>query len=92
MSDLLAILGQSDADDELLEEIAYFRPGRVTVLLEEHALSLDASEDARDRLAAFLYAIEQRTGAAVVGLAGDRDQLRGWRFDRVVGGRVPVAA
>jgi hypothetical protein len=46
----------------------------------------------RDRLAALLAAIEQRTGAVVVGLAGSREQLRGWRFDRVVGGRTPLSA
>jgi hypothetical protein len=38
-----------------------------------------------------LAAIEQRTGAVVVGLAGGREQLRGWRFDRVIGGSQPVA-
>jgi hypothetical protein len=44
----------------------------------------------RDRIATLLRAIEDRTGAIVVGLAGSRDQLRGWRFDRVVGGRSPL--
>jgi hypothetical protein len=42
--------------------------------------------------ARLLTAIEQRTGAVVVGLAGSREQLRGWRFDRVVGGSGPVGA
>jgi hypothetical protein len=82
MSDLLAIVGEAEADEELLEEIARRRPDRVTVLIEEP----DPGER-RARLATLLKAIEQRTDAVVVGLARSRDQLRGWRFDRVVGGR-----
>jgi hypothetical protein len=39
-----------------------------------------------------LTAIEQRTGAVVVGLAGSREQLRGWRFDRIVGASGTVGA
>lgn len=89
MSDLLAIVGAAEADQELLEEIAQRRPDRVTVLVEEgHAGwgtdESDAGHAVRARLAELLHAIEQRTGASVVGLAGDRDQLTGWRFDRVV--------
>ena len=89
MSDLLAIVGPSDTDAELLEEIANWRPDRVTVLLE------DGDRDwatRRDRIAELLARIEQRTGATVVGLAGDSDQLRGWRFDRVVAGHAALAA
>ena len=57
-------------------------PDRVTVLVEagEPDWALDESERGRavrDRIAALLHAIESRTGAAVVGLAGDRDQLHG---------------
>jgi hypothetical protein len=37
------------------------------------------------RVASLVGAIERRTGADVVGLADSRSQLRGWRFDRVVG-------
>jgi hypothetical protein len=97
MSDLLAIVGPCEADDELLEEIERRHPHRVTVLLEQGNRDWADDESSsghalRDRLAALLRAIEQRTGAAVVGLAGSRDQLRGWRFDRVVGGRSPLAA
>jgi hypothetical protein len=67
----------------------------VTVLLEDGQNDWGSDESVRgralrDRLAALLGAIEQATGAAVVGLAGSRDQLRGWRFDRVVGGRAPL--
>ncbi len=73
------------------------RPNRVTVLVQDgdRDWALDESGSGRalrDRLAELLHAIEQRTGAVVVGLAGDPDQLLGRRFDRVVGGRVPVAA
>ena len=98
MTDLLAIVGTADDDEDLLDEIARRRPDRVTVLLE-HGQADDWASDSsgrgralRDRLARLLGAIEQRTGAAVVGLAGSRDQLRGWRFDRVVGGRSPLPA
>ena len=46
----------------------------------------------RDRLAALMALIERRTGATVVGVAGDREQLLGWRFDRELSSRLPVAA
>ncbi len=97
MSDLLAIVGPADADERLLTEIARRRPQRVTVLVESSNRGWATEESAaaratRDRLAELLHAIEQRTGAVVVGMAGDADQLRGWRFDRVVGGRLPAAA
>jgi hypothetical protein len=97
MSDLLLIVGPSDADTELVDEIARRRPTRVTVLVEEGEQDWAFDESSagkalRDRLASLLQAIESRTGAAVVGMAGSKDQLRGWRFDRVVRGRVPVAA
>jgi hypothetical protein len=92
MSDLLAIVGPADADEELLAEIERRRPDRVTVLVEQGRADWAVDESRRgralrDRLAGLLHAIEQRTGAIVVGLAGSRDQLLGWRFDRVVGGR-----
>lgn len=97
MSDLLLIVGPQDAESELVDEIARRRPDRVTVLVEqgEQDWACDDSGSGRavrDRLARLLQAIESRTGAAVVGLAGSRDQLRGWRFDRVVRSDVPVAA
>jgi hypothetical protein len=97
MSDLLAIVGPADADSDLLEEIERRHPDRVTVLVEDgdEDWAIDDSRKGRalrDRLATLLRAIEDRTGAAVVGLAGSREQLRGWRFDRVVGGGAPVPA
>jgi hypothetical protein len=90
MSDLLAIVGPAETDEELLEEIARRRPNRVTVLVEDATADLAADDSRtshalRDRLASLMSAIERRTGAAVVGLAGSRDQLEGWRFDRIVG-------
>jgi hypothetical protein len=96
MSDLLLIVGPADADTELVDEIARRRPDRVTVLVEEGEQDWAFDDTGkgravRDRLAGLLQAIEARTGAAVVGMAGSRDQLRGWRFDRVVRGGVPVA-
>jgi hypothetical protein len=97
MSDLLAIIGISDDAEQLLDEIERRHPDRVTVLVEDgdDNWALDDSRNGRvlrDRLATLLRAIEERTGAIVVGLAGSRDQLRGWRFDRIVGGRTAGAA
>jgi len=97
MSDLLAIVGSDDAEDELLEEIAYRHPDRVTVLVEDAGPDWASDESergraVRDRLALLLARIEKRTGALVVGLAGSREQLRGWRFDRIVTVRTKLAA
>jgi hypothetical protein len=97
MSDLLAIVGPDEPEAHLLDEIASWRPDRVTLLVTDcdPAWAQDDSKTGRairDLIARLLLAIELRTGAAVVGLAGDRDQLFGWRFDHVVGGRLPVAA
>jgi hypothetical protein len=97
MSDLLAIVGPSSVEDDLVAEISRRHPDRVTLLVEDEnpEWASDESESGRlirDRLARLLSVIEQRTGAAVVGLAGSRDQLRGWRFDRVISGRTPAAA
>jgi hypothetical protein len=92
MSDLLAIVTEAGQDPGLLDEIQWRRPDRVTVLVENGSEDW-ATDDSpkgralRDRLALLLRSIEERTGAAVVGLVGNRSQLRGWRFDRVVGGR-----
>ncbi len=97
MSEILAIVDEANADEQLVEEIALRHPHRVTVLLEEGSADaqLDDSPLGRalsDRLASLLAAIEQRTGAVVVGLAGSREQLSGWRFDRIVGahGLIPA--
>ncbi len=97
MSDLLAIVGPMESEEELLEEIAYARPDRVTVLVESAETDWGSGETeparaVRDRIARLLTRIERRTGAVVVGTAGDREQLRGWRFDRVVGARAALAA
>jgi len=94
MSDLLAIFGPPESDDEVLDGIASYHPDRVTVLLADADADLadDASAPMRDRLARLLAAIERRTGAVVVGLAGDRSQLLGWRFDRELAARLPLAA
>ncbi len=97
MSDLLAIIGPTESEEELIDEIAYARPDRVTVLVESAAADWgsDETEPARalrDRIAGLLARIERRTGAIVVGTAGNREQLRGWRFDRVVGARAALAA
>jgi hypothetical protein len=99
MSDLLAVIGPADSDAELLDELQWRHPARVTVLLAEgdSEWGLDDSPSGvarRDRLASLLHAIERRTGATVVGLAGDPDQLAGWRFDGIVRADhgAPVAA
>jgi hypothetical protein len=89
MTDVLAVIRPEDRPDGLLDDLTKCRPHRVTVLLEEEALDWGPDESEagvarRDRLAALLHAIEDCTGATVVGLAGGSDQLHGWRFDRVV--------
>jgi hypothetical protein len=95
MSDILAIVDQTNTDQQLVDEIARRHPDRVTVLVEDEQADWGSDDSPRsralrDRIAQLLAAIEQRTGAVVVGLAGSRDQLRGWRFDRIVGGHGPV--
>ena len=95
MTDVLAIVASSGDDERLVEELARQRADRVTVLVEHPCPGWAADESGfgralRDRLARLRQAIETRTGAIVVGLAGSREQLRGWRFDRVVGGRGPL--
>ncbi|HEX5191259.1 MAG TPA: hypothetical protein VFW09_00540 [Solirubrobacteraceae bacterium] len=97
MTDLLAIFGPTDTDSELLTEIERMRPSRVTVLIEgaDGDWASDdsyAGEALRERMAALMALIERRTRATVVGVAGDRHQLAGWRFDREVCARMPVAA
>ncbi len=92
MSDLLAIVDSTSTNDALVEEIVRRHPDRVTLLLQDaddEGWAADESQRGnalRDRMAALLTVIEQRTGAVVVGLAGSRDQLKGWRFDRTIGG------
>ena len=97
MSDILAIVDETNADEQLVEEIALRHPHRVTVLLEEGTADAELDDSPRgralsDRLARLLAAIEQRTGAVVVGLAGSREQLSGWRFDRIVGAQGLIPA
>src|ERR1700729_3125343 len=97
MSDLLAIFGPSDSDTDLISEISRLHPTRVTVLIEDVDANWayddsSAGVELRDRLAALMAPMERETGATVPGLAGPRDQLIGWRFDREVSGRTPVAA
>ena len=97
MSDLLAIFGPSDSDSDLISEISRLHPGRVTVLIEDvdDNWAYDetaAGVDLRNRLAALMAAIERDTGATVTGLAGSRDQLVGWRFDREISGHTAIAA
>jgi len=96
MNDVLLIVGPADPEAELLDELERRRPRRVTVLVrsaeEDWALDRSGAGCAmRDRLAAVLAEVERRTGAAVVGLAGDEHQLRGRRFDGVVEA-APLAA
>lgn len=97
MSDLLAIFGPSDSDAELISEIRRLHPTRVTVLIEDVEADWAFDEtptgmELRNRLAALMAAIERDTGATVTGLAGSRDQLLGWRFDREVTGHTAVPA
>jgi len=100
MTDLLLIFETEDPDEHLLENTVAARPTRVTVLIEDDDGAREwAFDDSpaglalRDRLARLLHSIERRTNAAVIGLAGSREQLLGLRFDMVAGGnRLPAAA
>ena len=92
MTDLLAIVGAPDGDQELIDEIARGRPHRVTLLVEEELDAPVTRRQPRERIAKLLRAIEERTGAIVVGMAASREELLGWRFDRVVGRGIPLAA
>ena len=102
MSDLLAIVDSNLTSEELVTEIIRRHPDRVTLLIEDGGLDLsgldpDAADATSrralpDRIAPLLAAIEARTGAVVVGLVNSREQLRGWRFDRIIGGRQPTPA
>ena|SRR5947209_9405546 len=97
MSDLLATFGPSDNDSTLISEISRLHPTRVTVLIEDVDANWAYDEsmagvELRDRLASLMAAIERETGATVTGLAGSRQQLIGWRFDREVTGRTPIPA
>ena len=97
MSDLLAIFGPTEADAELLDEIAAYRPDRVTLLIEDTDAELIGEDSAagdalRTRLAELMAEVEVRTGAAVAGVVGDRSQLAGWRFDRELAPTLPLAA
>ncbi len=97
MSDLLATFGPPEADAELLDEIAANRPDRVTLLIEDTDADLihddsPAGHALRTRLARLMAEVEVRTNAAVVGVAGERSQLVGWRFDRELAPPLPLAA
>ena len=97
MSEVLAIFGPPETDADVLSEVDRLHPSRVTVLVEDIGSDWvyddsPAGARRRERLAGLLTAIEHRTGATVAGLAGDRDQLLGWRFDREVSGSAPIAA
>ncbi|MBV9798825.1 MAG: hypothetical protein JO039_12335, partial [Solirubrobacterales bacterium] len=65
MSDLLAIVGPLDTDEELIEQIARRRPHRVTVLVEDAQTDLASAESnaagIRARLAVLMRMIEKRT-------------------------------
>jgi hypothetical protein len=96
MSDVLLIAG-SAPDDELVELAVHHHASRVTVLVpgEKPDWAFEDSAEARatrDRIAHLLTAVEERTGARVVGLAGTRAQLQGWRFDHEVGAGKLAAA
>jgi len=95
---ILLIAGPADRDDELVAAAAVHRPRRVTVLLaaqedpnwgwSERRLAVAR----RDRLARLLTAVEQATGATVVGLVGRPDELDPHGFDAVLGGMTVAAA
>lgn len=96
---ILLLAGPHARDDaRLVAAAAALRPAHVTVLIEGGDASWGWSEqrDAaarRDRLAHLLTAVEQATGATVVGIAGDPAELAHDRFDAVLGAeRAPAMA
>ncbi|HXE43902.1 MAG TPA: hypothetical protein VN635_01780 [Conexibacter sp.] len=95
---ILLIAGPADHDGELVAAAAVHRPRHVTVLIEAEDPSWGWSERhvaaaRRARLARLLTAVEQATGATVVGLVGRQPELDPRGFDAVLGGTpVPVAA
>jgi len=95
MSDILAIVDQNNTDELLVEEIARRHPDRVTVLLEDGQVDSRLDDSPRAAPGATpgkaAAAIEQRTGAVVVGLAGSASSCAAGAFDRIVGamGRSP---
>jgi hypothetical protein len=96
MSDTLAIIEDSSSDERVVEQIARGHPDRVTVLLEDGTGEPQLDDTPRGlaqraRLSALQESIE-RSGAVVVGLVANREQLRGWRFDRIVGASGPTTA
>ncbi|HEX4806566.1 MAG TPA: hypothetical protein VFU94_11760 [Conexibacter sp.] len=75
---ILLIAGPAGRDDELVAAAGARRPRRVTVLVA-------AEDPRRDRLARLLTAVEQATGATVVGLVAEASEIDPSRFDAVVG-------
>jgi hypothetical protein len=99
VNELLAIAGDAHFDDELVEEVARRRPREVTILIDgterADAWAWDESPPARarrDRLARLLSAVEQRTGASVMGRVGDLRPFAGRWFDSIVDLALPSAA
>jgi len=89
--EILLIAGPAGRDDELVAAAAAHHPRRVTVLIEAGDPSWGWSERRvatarRDRLATLLTAVEQATGASVVGLVGGPAELELGGYDAVVGG------
>jgi len=89
--EILLIAGSEGRDDELIAAAAVHHPRHVTVLIEADDPSWGWSERRiasarRDRLAALLTAVEDATGASVVGLVGNPGELELGGFDAVVGG------
>jgi len=89
--EILLIAGQAGRDDELVAAAAAHHPHRVTVLIKAGDRSWGWSEQRvatarRDRLAALLTAVEQATGATVVGLVGNPAELELDGYDAIVGG------
>ena len=89
-NELLAIAGNAESDDALVEEVARRGPASSIIVLidrDDPDWAYDESPSGsalRDRLARLLTLIEQRTGAAVSGLVGDLRPLRGRWFDGIV--------
>lgn len=95
---ILLITGPEGRDDALVAAAAAHHPRRVTVLIEAEDPNWGWSERRvaaarRDRLARLLTAVEQATGATVVGLVAERAEVDRRRFDAIVSDApLPAAA
>ncbi len=97
MNTILAIADQPQFDLDLIDEVSALSPERVTLVLDgdERTWAWDETAEGRgrrDRLAALISAISDRTGAAVVGTIARPEAAPRNGYDAVVAPGLAVAA